>query len=241
MSLNIPLAGRQVGAARVVGERAVQIRAKRVASLVSGNEIRRANEAARSAAVDRHRQQIESRVRIQTFSLSIQQRAIRVRGRCPYLHCGGTMFNPDLPPMDLDRPHPSYVGRLLCALCGRVVAKLEIGTRMTAAELAALPSRQGKPKPKPRRFPACADCGEATGRLNAVRCRPCNQQYRAELGNVARLIVLLGDGRSVRRTDLALQMGVSMDVFRKLLCRARAKGRPIVSSGWGYVKLKVQR
>ena len=116
---------------------APDVKARQIRSLIDHNERRRAVDAERAAALEQHCQQIEAGITIPTIQVPNHQIRIRPRGRCPF--CSGTAFDLHVPPVLVNRPHVSSRGSILCVLCGRTVAQLEIGTRMTAAEFRALP------------------------------------------------------------------------------------------------------
>ncbi len=201
------------------------VRQRQAASLLDGNTRRRADLATRDQALAEHRQRVEGGVVIPEICIPHRLVPIRPPEACPY--CTGKAFAPVWPEGSVDRPRGSYCGSLDCLLCGRTVATLVVGTRMTPERFRALPSKQRVLKPAPRRFGPCLDCGHSTGRLDAVRCRACNQHLRSEQSLVARMVELLGQYGPLTVLDISRHLGISSDAVRKMIRRARQGGRHI--------------
>jgi hypothetical protein len=82
-------------------------------------------DAARTAAWEAHRLAIEAGVAVPTIVIPNGRVQLRFHGTCPF--CRGSMFEPRLPAVDLERPHVSLRGTVVCLLCSRAVASLSIG------------------------------------------------------------------------------------------------------------------
>jgi hypothetical protein len=151
------------------------VRAQQAASWSAQAADRRSTDAARSAALESHRATIEAGVTIPTIAVPSHCQAIRFHGPCPY--CQGSMFDLDMPLVGLDRPHVSQRGAVVCLLCGRAVATLVIGHRMTPEQFRALPAEQGNRRGRPPGVipskKACPHCGIRTTRKENNRCREC--------------------------------------------------------------------
>lgn len=143
------------------------------------------------------------------------------------------------------------IGWVTCDRCGVDVAEIRYRRppAMTPAEWQALPAEQGRrgrpPKTAPKRVRApqqygqCVDCRQPTHKRRSQRCRTCWERTVTENANVTRLIVLLGDGRTAHRRDLAKQLGITANGFRHVVQRARRSGRPLVSEGRDWLRLEV--
>jgi hypothetical protein len=135
-------------------------------------EYKRAD-AARTAAWEAHRLAMEAGVTVPTFVVPNGRVQLRFHGACPF--CRGSMFEPRVPAVDLERPHVSLRGTVHCIPCGRVVANLTIG----AGAPQNLTCACGRQYP---RFGECRPCREKEAKRRATRASRDRQRALAAGG-----------------------------------------------------------
>lgn len=95
--------------------------------MTAGATVLRERREAATAAIDAHREAVEGGYRVRTVYVPNRRVQIRVYGRCPFGDCAGTYFELERTLADLFRPHVASRGSVICMLCSREVARLEIG------------------------------------------------------------------------------------------------------------------
>jgi hypothetical protein len=181
-------------------------RARQVATNIAGNLVRRANERGRTDALLHHRLTVEGNIVPPTIRVPAGQLVLRFSGRCVY--CGGSAFDLDMPIGDVDRPHVSHRGTVLCLLCSRVVAHLAIKSddeRTPAERFRALPSQKSQRGPVPPDGTA-----------------------------MERLVKLLTLGGAMHPDYLVDRLRMSMNVLHNAVSQARRAGHRIETTPQGY-------
>jgi biotin operon repressor len=199
-------------------------------------------ERERTEAWQAHREQIEDGKSIPTFTVPDHRIQIRPRGTCQF--CRSSIFDLRLPAVDLEHPHVSYRGSIICMLCGRDGATLVIGGEQP--KLPAEPPKRGRPagstgsrKPQGDNRPYCQRCDRNRVKWGRSICFEC--KMAAPLPPEHPIWVLLSRlepaGQRVSATDLRRALGnCSYDNVRCLIRFARRRGYPITSQGHqGYV------
>lgn len=175
--------------------------------------------------------------------IRVPNRRVRIRlvGSCP--HCTGSMFDLDIPPVDLDRPHVSARGAVVCMLCARTVASLEIGggLEMTPERFRALPieTRRAPTADEPLTRP-CPDCGIRQTRTRNERCRECWTRLQWRQSHAARLVEMLQDGMPRSRSELCEALALDTDGLRQIINNARIAGFAIARRGWQNAEYRLE-
>lgn len=105
-----------------------------------------------TARLEEHRREIEGRATAPTVEILDPRRKLRLHGSCSY--CGGTLFNVNVPGLDVDNP-VRIRGEVTCQMCGRIVCHLVLGpppkktTELTHEELHPRRGRPPKNPPQP--------------------------------------------------------------------------------------------